>query len=251
MSSTQAPTAGSAPAAEAGGQRFDRKFIEEHRLLERYLDGKLPVKGARQLENWCLANPEYLAEQKLAERAQASLKLLDAIGRPQDLGEPTPPWWRTPPALISLAAFALICLVALWALYGKYLYLKSELNDARSRQQQGSLVQPSAESRVTMVPDRAAGIDRARLLVNRAEPQLVDLHLDLSHSKYSRFRLVVDKKDQGRALIVNEVLRDSNGELRATFNTSSLSAGSYVLRIEGLPFEGTPVAEGWLIVEVR
>ena len=50
--------------------RFDRKFIEDHKLLERYLEGKLPFKGARDLENWCRANPEYLSELNLSQRAQ-------------------------------------------------------------------------------------------------------------------------------------------------------------------------------------
>src|SRR3981189_3320493 len=48
--------------------RFDRKFIEDHQLVERYLDNKLPFKGARDLENWCRAHPDYLNELKLSER---------------------------------------------------------------------------------------------------------------------------------------------------------------------------------------
>ena len=76
--------------------RFDAKFIEDHKLIERYLENKLPFKGARDLENWCRAHPEYLNDLKLAERAQASLKLLEASGQPQDLREPKPPWWKIP-----------------------------------------------------------------------------------------------------------------------------------------------------------
>jgi hypothetical protein len=75
--------------------RFDRKFIEDHKLVERYLDNKLPFKGARDLENWCRAHPDYLNELKLSERAHTSLKLLENSGQPQDLGEPRPPWWKT------------------------------------------------------------------------------------------------------------------------------------------------------------
>ena len=83
--------------------RFDRKFIEDHKLVERYLENKLPFKGARDLENWCRAHPDYLNELKLSERAHASLKLLEASGRPQDLREPKPPWWKTIYVLIGLA----------------------------------------------------------------------------------------------------------------------------------------------------
>ena len=237
-----------APAATA---RVDRRFIEEHRLVERYLDGQLPFKGARELENWCRANPELLAELKLAQRTQAGLKLLEATGSPQDLGEQRPPWWRTVHALAGLGALLVLCLVTLWVVHGRLVRARGELEDARARAQQGSLVQPSAERRVTVVPDREADAGRARVLVNHAEPSLVDLHLDLSRSRHGQFRLVLDKRDQGRALIVNGVLRDSNGELRSTFNSSGLAAGTYLLRIEGIPLSGAPEPEGWVTIEVR
>src|ERR1700692_675727 len=107
--------------------RFDRKFIEEHQLIERYLENKLPFKGARDLEQWCRAHPEYLNELKLPERTQASLKLLEASGRPQDLGEPTPEWWKSLYVLIGLGAVAFISLVAFWVLVGKYSILQGKL----------------------------------------------------------------------------------------------------------------------------
>jgi hypothetical protein len=68
-----------------------------------------------------------------------------------------------------------------------------------------------------------------------------------------QFRLIVDKKDQGRALILNNLLKDSNGELRLTFNTTGVAAGIYNTRIEALPLRGSggPVPEGWLMLEVR
>ena len=61
--------------AVAAPPRFDAKFIEDHKLIERYLENKLPLKGAVDLEKWCRAHPEYLDKLKLSERAQASLKL--------------------------------------------------------------------------------------------------------------------------------------------------------------------------------
>jgi hypothetical protein len=65
--------------------------------------------------------------------------------------------------------------------------------------------------------------------------------------------MIVDKQDQGRALILNDLLQDSNGELRLTFNTTGLAAGIYSVRIESLPVRasGSPTPEGWLILDVR
>ena len=81
MSMNAQLTPGSTEPVQPPAPCVDRKFIEEHQLLERYLIGKLPLKGARDLENWCRANPQYLEELQLGVRAQGSLKLLEAAGQ--------------------------------------------------------------------------------------------------------------------------------------------------------------------------
>jgi hypothetical protein len=232
--------------------RFDRKFIEEHKLIERYLENKLPFKGARDLEEWCRTHPDYLNELRLPERAQASLKLLEASGRPQDLGEPTPPWWKSIYILIGLGAVAFISLVAFWALVGKYSILQGKLEDTKRVISQGPLVQPATEKAMFVSPDHAPGIDRARIQLSRTAPLLMDVHIDLGYTqKLTQFRLFVDKQDQGRALVLNNLLKDSNGELRVTLNSTGLSAGIYNVRIEALPPRGIPLPIGWLILDVK
>src|ERR1700736_762202 len=208
--------------------RFDRKFIEDHELVERYLENKLPFKGARDLEDWCRAHPEYLDELKLSERTQASLKLLDASGRPLDLREPRAPWWKSIHVLIGIGVVAFLSLVAFWVMLGKYVLLRGDLDDARAVANRGSLVQPASSREVRVTPDRAPGIDKARLIVSRNAPQLIDVHIDLNYTNnLMQFRMFVDKRDQGRALVLNNLLKDSNGELRMTLNSTGLAAGIY------------------------
>jgi hypothetical protein len=232
--------------------RFDRKFIEDHKLVERYLENKLPFKGARDLENWCRAHPDYLNELKLPERAHASLKLLEASGRPQDLGEPKAPWWQSIYLLIGLCTVTFVSLVACWAVAGKFASLQGKLEAAKQVKDQGSLVQPAVESTKFVSPDHEPGINRAKIVLNRNAPQLMDVHIDLGYTlKQMQFRMVVDKKDQGRALILNNLLKDSNGELRLTLNSTGLSPGTYTVRIEALPPRGIPAAIGWLLLEVQ
>jgi hypothetical protein len=242
-----------APAAPPAAPRFDAKFIEEHHLIERYLDHKLPVKGARDLEHWCRDNPGYLDGLKLADRAQATLQLLEASGRPLDLSEPKTPWWKAPWVPIVLAAVTAFSLLGSAALYGKLMVIHTELEDTRSRIERGSLVQPATQTDLHVAPDHAPGIDKARITVSRSKPELIDLHVDLGYSKAQQFRLIVDKQDQGRALLLNNVLKDSNGELRLTINTTGLAAGRYTARIEALPSRGTaaPIPEGWMLLDVR
>jgi hypothetical protein len=232
--------------------RFDAKFIEDHKLIERYLENKLPAKGARDLEAWCRAHPDYLNNLKLPERTQASLKLLDASGQPQDLGEPKPPWWKSPYVPIASAVIAFVSLLAFWSLMGKYSLLRGELEEAKVRVTRGSLVQPAISKELFVAPDRAPGIDQARIAVNTAAPQLVDLHIDMSYTKkLMQFKVTVDKEGQGRALIMNNVLKDSNNEIRLTFNTTGIAAGVYRVRIEALPMSGAPIPEGWLLLDVH
>jgi hypothetical protein len=231
--------------------RFDRKFIEDHKLVERYLENQLPFKGARDLEQWCRQHPDYLNELKLSERAHASLKLLEASGRPQDLGEPKPPWWSSIYVPIGLGVVALVSLVAFWSLAGKYSTLQGKLDDTKRVLSQGPLVQPATEKSIMIAPDHAPGIDRARIKLSRTAPLLMDVHVDLGYTqKLTQFRLFVDKQDQGRALVLNNLFKDSNGELRVTLNSSGLAAGIYNVRIEALPPRGIPIPVGWLILEV-
>jgi hypothetical protein len=231
--------------------RFDRKFIEDHRLVECYLENKLPFKGARDLEQWCREHPDYLNELKLSERALASLKLLEASGRPQDLAEPKPLWWTSIYVLIGLGAVTFLCLVAFWSLAGKYYLLQGKLEETKRVMSQGPLVQPATKKAILVSPDHAPGVNRARIKLSRTTPLLMDVHIDLGYTQLTQFRLLVDKKDQGRALVLNNLLKDSNGELRVTLNSTGLSAGIYTVRIEALAPREVPIPIGWLILDVQ
>jgi hypothetical protein len=111
---------------------------------------------------------------------------------------------------------------------------------------------------VHITPDRAPGIDRARISLSRSAPLLMDVHIDLGYTnklgyadKILQFRMFVDKQDQGRALVLNDLLKDSNDELRMTVNSTGLAAGIYTVRIEAQPYKSDPVPIGWLLLDVR
>ena len=241
---------GNTEPSGAAAPRFDRKFIEDHQLLERYLTNKLPVKGARDLENWCRDNPQYLAELQLEVRTQSSLKLLEASGKPQDLGEPTPPWWKQVYFHIGLGVVAAMSLLAFMVLFAKLILVRGQLEDAQSLAKHGSLLAPNSLSSMRVEPDRVPGTNHAKLSVNHTVPLMLDLKIDMSFTKLNDFKVVLEKQEQGRALVIEHLAKDSNGDLRISFNTSGLSAGSYSIRIDGLPFRGEPIGMGWLTLDV-
>lgn len=231
--------------------RFDRAFIEEHRLLDRYLEGKLPFKGAREFEQWCADHPEYLEEIHLAGRTRASLELLEAAGRPQDLSEPGTPWWRTPWVSIGLGVTALVCAIGFFALLGMNALMDGKLATARAQLARGTMMPPLSEQELRIAPDHVPGLDQASIMVRRENPVLYALRIDMSYAPQRRFRVSVDKRDQGRALVINNLSKDSNGDLRVSFNTSALAGGRYDIRIEALPLLGAPIADGWFTMTVR
>ena len=237
------------PGTAAAAPRFDRKFIEEHHLLDRYLTNKLPLKGARDLEKWCRENPQYLEELDLPIRTQSSLKLLEAAGKPQDLAEPGLAWWKHAYFHIGLGVAAVLCALACLVLVTKYMLVRGELEDARAVAKHGALAPPSNIAALRVDPDHAPGINRARISVNHAAPAMIDLKVNMNFTKLKDFKVTLEKQDQGRVLVIEHLAKDSNGDLRISFNTSALSTGSYAIRIDGLPMFGGPIGMGWLILD--
>jgi len=64
-------------------------------------------------------------------------------------------------------------------------------------------------------------------------PERVDLRLNARTTRYARFRVSLLREDGTLLLHADQLVRDSNQDLRLSFNTSLLPAGSYVLRVEG------------------
>jgi hypothetical protein len=249
MNARSTPAENPAPGSPQS-PRFDRKFIDEQRIFERYLDGKLPRKGAHEFEVWCTANPDFLEDKRVGERARMSLALLEAVGRPADLSEPGAPWWKTVYVPIGLGVLALVSLTALLGLFTKFILLNGELDRARTLANQGSLSAATAERSLSVTPDRASGIGTALVKLNHGVAQLVELHIDMQYSAETQFRIFVDKRDQGRALVIDRALKDSNNELKIAFNSSGLAAGLYDVRIEALPLRGDPLPTGWFVLDV-
>jgi hypothetical protein len=93
----------------------------------------------------------FLNELKLSERAHASLKLLEASGRPVDLRAATT-LVENVYVLIGAGIIALLSLLAFWALLAKYMLLRGELEDTRALMNQGSLVQPATKDGIAREP---------------------------------------------------------------------------------------------------
>ena len=64
------------------------------------------------------------------------------------------------------------------------------------------------------------------------------------------FRVTIDRQDQGRVAVINYMLRDSNGDLRLSLNTTALGPGTYQFAIEGLTLHSEAIAQAWVTVGI-
>src|SRR5687768_15586816 len=97
-----------AHAATPPPSGMDRDFIAQNQIVERYLSGKLPIKGATDFERYCRDNPEVLDELGLPERVNAGLRLLEASGKPEPWQEPPKKFWEKPQLTIGLGVAVLV-----------------------------------------------------------------------------------------------------------------------------------------------
>ena len=64
-------------------------------------------------------------------------------------------------------------------------------------------------------------------------PERIDFLLNARTDRYARFRASLLREDGTLLVHADQMVRDSNFDLRVSFNTSMLPAGEYVLRIDG------------------
>src|SRR5215207_5263734 len=100
-------TPGASATTTHHGGAMDRDFIARNQIVERYLSGKLPIKGATDFERFCRDNPQLLDELGLPERVNAGLRLLEASGKPEPWQEARKKLWERPALAIGLAAATL------------------------------------------------------------------------------------------------------------------------------------------------
>jgi len=194
-------------------------------------------------------------------------KKLSRLRKPaiqEDLPLPPPPgpplpapeielaWWQKPATAAAIALLAVLaCIVATLA----------QLSAHRDRALAADL-----ETRVKTLTLRAASSGRAvRIAPNprswSAEPdatiawpeppELLDLYLPVGYAQFPAFAVTIDKVDQGRMMILQRVMPDSNREIRLSLNSSAFGRGEYRIRIEGYTWRGERVDAGWVRLVVR
>jgi hypothetical protein len=230
---------------------MDRDSIARNQIVERYLSGKLPIKGATEFERFCAENPELLDEIGLPQRVHAGLRLLEASGKPEPWQETPKRFWENPYLSLGLAA-AVLVLLAISAALGSNGAAKSRRIAALTRQVAEQPLEPATSTRtIRLLPSRQGASNSPAVTIGGGSVQLADLKIDLSHSPYRTYRVTIDRVDQGRVAVLHNLLKDSNGHLRLALNSSALGPGTYQFTIEGLTWRGDPEPDSWVTIGVQ
>ncbi|HTQ35520.1 MAG TPA: hypothetical protein VMH77_00675 [Steroidobacteraceae bacterium] len=223
---------------------MDAAFIQQNQIIERYLMGRLPPKGAQDFERFCREHPEIVTQLGLAEHINAALRLLDASGQPEPWAEKPRPRWQHPGLLGGVAAALAVLLLGAIAV-ATMEHGRNTVLAARNRellQQPLPALQGTRAFAITPARD-APPASSAAVIHGAAE--LADLRFDLSWSSYANFRVTIDHVNQGRFAVLEDVARDSSGQLRIGLNSSALGPGEYAVTIEGIDRWGKPVPQAW------
>ncbi len=247
------PSADGAPLpAPRGPELMDRDFIARNQVVERYLSGRLPIRGATDFERFCREHPELLDELGIPERVNAALRLLEAGGKPEPWAEPPKPFWQKLGIVLGLLGATLVLAIALTIVADgsahKSRRIVSLLQQATERP-----LEPAASTRdIRLLPSRDGASDTPAIVIGGgSEGQLADFHIDESRSPYRLFRITIDRIDQGRVGIIDHLAKDSDGNLRIALNDTALGPGNYQLTIEGLDWQGQPQPDSWVTIGVR
>jgi hypothetical protein len=253
---TPAPAAAgaSAPATAAPASvaaPMDRDFIARNQVVERYLSGRLPLKGATDFERFCHDHPQLLDEIGLPERVNAGLRLLEASGKPEPWQENARPAWQKPQFTLALASGVVLLVVAL-VIVAAGSAAKNHRIAALQKQAAERALDPATSTReIRLLPSREGASNSPAIVIGGAGAvQLADLRIDESRSPYHAFRVTIDRIDQGRVAIIGNLAKDSNGHLRLALNSSALGPGNYQLTLEGLDWRGDPQPDSWVTIGI-
>ena len=230
---------------------MDRDFIARNQIVERYLSGRLPLKGATDFERFCRENPDALDEMGLAERVNAGLRLLEASGKPEPWQDAKQPFWQKPLVTIVLSVAALALAAGLWLSMNDNAAKSQRIQKLQSQAVERPLDPATTTRDIRLLPSREGGSNTPAITIGGGAAQLADFKIDESRSPYKVFRVTIDRIDQGRVAVISELGKDSNGHLRIALNSSALGPGNYQLTIEGLTWRGDAEPDSWITIGIQ
>ncbi len=110
-------------------------------------------------------------------------------------------------------------------------------------------IAPSTQKRTILVGVARNGPPaNSTVTINHGE--FAELKADLSWTRYSVFRISIDRVNQGRVAVLDGVSKDSNGHVRLSLNAGAFGPGDYLVALEGLNMRRERLPVAWFRVSI-
>lgn len=131
--------------------------------------------------------------------------------------------------VVGTATALLVLVVALIWVAWRWGVAEDRLEMLEAKAAVGFLQAPSSNRtlRIDLRSPRLVSVDGGGF------PQRIDLLLNARTHQYARFRVSLVRDDDTLLVHADQMVRDSNNDLRLSFNTSMLPDGRYLIRVEG------------------
>ena len=139
-----------------------------------------------------------------------------------------------PTAVLAGAGLILFLLLAVIFMFWR-LGIAGDRYEMLERKAAEGFVQPPSSTRTVKLDAR----ESRRASINAGGfPQRIDLLVNARSTRYAHFRMSLLRSDGTLILHADRMIRDSNYDLRLSFNSSILPDGEYRIRVEGYARNG-------------
>jgi len=216
---------------------MDVKVIRDKQLLERWIVGKLTPPEARYFEDLVRKQPGLAEELALPEVLRKLMRLLDDTG--MEWQEKAPRFWHNPAVPAGLAVVAAAAVgIALFIGLGKH-RLGAQYDEFRSDALQGLLNEPITTKTTNLHLAKPGEPGLATYDIgNRKAPTFAELRPDVRLNSGHLYSAKIQRDDGTFWGRFDNLLRDSNGELRMAVNSGAFAAGTYTLEVRQINLRG-------------
>jgi hypothetical protein len=244
----QAPAASAAAVPGTPAPVMDREFIIKNQIVERYLAGRLPPRGVTDFERLIRSRPQLIEELGLPEKVNAGLRLLDAAGIAEPWSEKPKKVWEKPAFTMGAAGLAVIALIGCLVLAMQVSSREATIAKQKAENMERAIAPSTGKRTIIVGVARNGPPSQATLSISYG--QFAEMKVDVSSSRYSSFKVSIDRVNQGRVAVLDGVDKDSNGHLRISLNAGAFGPGDYMVAIEGLTMRRESVPVGWFRINV-
>ena len=217
---------------------MEHSYIEEHRVVDRYLLAQLPAEEAERFEEHYLHCRECLDQLQVAEKLQRGFRRVAAeetakVAAVQRLGVLA---WLARAARTRGAGLAVVGLLAV-----------AILPAGLMMRQVSRAYQPQINTTVfAMSPERSAsaGEEPSHVIRLSSDPEWLVLSLELDTPEHERYRVTLLREGETEVWQGDDLVPDHLDSLGLSLHSNWLRGGDHVARVEGVLAGGevVPVA---------